>query len=380
MKHVFLPLVGATMLGAAGLRQSEPAARVLRAIPLNLKVEFGDLAGARELPNGQILVSDAAAPAIVVIDPATGTQVRKIGREGQGPNEYKRPGGIYYSLDGTTSLVVDRAQARVFVIDKSGALTAMQSIEQRGVSFSADHVDPRRVDAAFHAYFVDQGAVFRAAAGRGSDSMAVLRFDASRQAADTVAKLFHTKPTIISSNNGMTRSRTPIFSPADGWAVASDGSVAIVRATPYRIDWIAPNGQVTPGPTVAYTAVAVTEGDRKAFESSGTASISGGRRSSDGRTTMLSGGNSKPEFASVKPAFDPNEIVVSLDGRLWVGRHVGANSKQVVYDVFDRRGARVDRVALPARSRVIGFGPNAVFVSRLTDDDVPTLEKYPLSS
>lgn len=56
-----------------------------------------------------------------------------------------------------------------------------------------------------------------------------------------------------------------------------------------------------------------------------------------------------------------------------------ANAKQVVYDVFDRRGARVDRVASPPRSHVVGFGPNAVFVGELDDDDLPKIRKYRLT-
>jgi hypothetical protein len=50
-----------------------------------------------------------------------------------------------------------------------------------------------------------------------------------------------------------------------------------------------------------------------------------------------------------------------------------------VYDVFDGRGVRIDRVELPARSRVVGFGRGAVYVSERDADDLPHLRKYALA-
>lgn len=55
-----------------------------------------------------------------------------------------------------------------------------------------------------------------------------------------------------------------------------------------------------------------------------------------------------------------------------------ANSPNVVYDVFDERGVRVDRVQLPARSRVVGFGNASVYVNERDTDDLPHLRKYAL--
>jgi hypothetical protein len=370
------PLALAALAVASTTPQSEPAPRSLPALPLALTIELGDVAAVHELSNGHLLISDDATPAILVVDLASGS-VRKIGRQGRGPNEFQRPGGIYHATDGGVAFVVDRSQPRVFVIDRNGTLTAMRSIEQRGVQSSADKIDPRRIDAALHAYFVDQGALLRPRPGQtASDSAALLRFDPARQHADTVARLFRTRPTSITTRDRLTLSRTPIFSPADGWAVIPDGSIAVVRAVPYRVDWFAPTGQMSVGQPIAYAPVKVTDADRENRGES-RASVSGGGTSGSGRPMGISS-DTKPEFASVKPAFDPEAIVVGPDSRVWVGRFVAAESKQVVYDAFDRRGSRVDRIALPARSRLVGFGPNAVYAVELDDDDEPHLRKYRL--
>jgi hypothetical protein len=356
--------------------QSEPAPRTLTPLPLTLTVDLAQVAAVRELGNGHLLISDAGTPAILVVDPASGA-TRKLGREGRGPNEFVRPGGIYYDADGTTSLIVDRGQARVFVIDRNGTLTGMKSIEQRGSQRAADAYDPLRIDAALHTYFVEQGGAFRANGGRGTDSIPLIRFDVAQQKPDTIAQLFQTRPTIVSTQGRMTFSRTPLFSPADSWAVMPDGSIALVRATPYRVDWMSPAGERTVGRAISYTPVAVTEADKEPPEGSATATIGGGP--AGGRQTTMSTADMKPEYAKVKPAFDPLDLVVAPDGRLWVGRQEAAGAKQALYDVFDRKGARVDRVAFPARSRVVGFGPSAVFVAELDRDDVPTIRKYRLT-
>ena len=357
--------------------QSEPAPRQLTPLPLQLSLDLAEVGGVRELANGRLLVSDANTPAILVVDPATGA-ARKLGREGKGPNEYGRPGGIYPDADGTTWLVMDRSAPRVFVVDRAGTLTGMRSIEQRGARSTSDHVDPMRIDAALHTYFVDRGAAFRAQAGRPVDSLPLIRFDVARQHGDTVARLFFTKPTTVTTKDRLTMTRTPVFSPADGWTVMADGSVAVVRAVPYRVDWIAASGERTVGPPIDYTPVAVTDADRKAFDAQGSPMVSGGRPGSTGMTA--GGGDSKVEFAKVKPPFDPDAVVAAPDGRVWVGRHVAAGSTQVVYDVFDRRGARVDRVALPARSKVVGFGRGVVYAVELDDDDLPRIRRYRLTN
>jgi hypothetical protein len=321
-------------------------------------------------------VSDPGSNAVLVIDPATGAS-RQIGRQGRGPNVFLRPGGIYVDADGTTSLLMDRSQPRVLVIDKDGTLTGMRSIEQRGTSRSSDGSDPQRIDAAaVHTYYAERGFAFRRGGNTAVDSVPLIRFDLAQQRGDTAARLFYTKPTSVTTKGRMTMSRTPLFSPADGWAVASDGSVAVVRAVPYRVDWIGPAGQTTVGPSIAYTPVPVTNADHP---SDGTApSLSLGSVGGKGGGTMSSG-DVAPEYAKVKPAFDPERIEMAPDGRVWVSRYGAAGAKQTVYDVFDRRGARVDRVVFPGRSRVVGFGPTSVYVAELDEDDVPKLRRYRLT-
>jgi hypothetical protein len=143
------------------------------------------------------------------------------------------------------------------------------------------------------------------------------------------------------------------------------------------VDWITPSGRSTPGRAIAYTPVPVTDADHEPRDRNATPVI--GASTKSGRSTSISGADFETVYMPVKPAFDPKLIIVAPGGSLWVGRYGPANAKQVVYDVFDRRGTRVDRVAFPARTRVVGFGPTAVYAAELDDDDLPHLRRYRLT-
>jgi hypothetical protein len=61
---------------------------------------------------------------------------------------------------------------------------------------------------------------------------------------------------------------------------------------------------------------------------------------------------------------------------VWVLRTRPASDKIPSYDVFDRTGALVKKVALAPNHRVVGFGKGAVYVARSDEDDLQYLQKY----
>ena len=158
----------------------------------------------------------------------------------------------------------------------------------------------------------------------------------------------------------MTYSRAVIGSPADGWGVAADGRVAVVRASPYRIDWYSTTGVESRGPVYQVDVLPMTEADKQAF-----IAANPGRGASVGMSTAR--GAAAPStadrlFAETRPPFDPEFVMVSPSGRVFVMRTMPTASTDVVYDVFDGRGQRVDRILLPATSRIVGFGSTTIYV------------------
>ena len=357
------------VLGVSGAE--EPPARLLKAQPIRVGAGLAHVSAVREIGTGRLLLSNAKGPSVLLVDIATGT-VTQVGAAGGGADRYASPGGLYAGPNATT-LLLDRGQMRVFTISATGELLGSRSIARRGVTESSDvDADRQRIDANGLAYFVDRHAP---GAMLGAKASTLVRFDADTQKSEPVATLRNPEVRTIPAGDGLTLGRQVVGSPADGWGVAPDGRVAIVRADPYRVEWHAPEGQVTSGPVVEYTPLAMTEADKKRF-----ASNRGGGRVSIGQTGSTGADLSKLEllFASTKPAFDPEGVLVSPDSRVWVLRTAPAEATSVTYDVFDTAGRRVDRIALADGDRIVGFGPSAVYARHVDTAGRSELRRYGL--
>jgi hypothetical protein len=360
-----------------GLPESPP--RRLTPAPLGIDGAIAHVSAAAELPDGRVIVTDQNAPAIWTIAPSTGALTR-IGSAGGGEGQYIQPGGIYRGANGST-LVLDRAQARVLVLSSAGAITRMYSIAVRGTSGgSTADVDYQKLDARDLAYFVDRQASFAARLGGPPPTTASLvRFDAAtQQSTPVVADLRQPEQRVTSTDGPMTLFRRVIGSPADGWGVLPDGRVAIVRASPYRVDWVSPTGQVTRGPVMPYDPLPMTDADKQAFVASIRGQGSAGVGTAGAGSTPSSSATSGPIFAATKPPFQPDDVLVSATGRVWVLRTATAGATDVVYDVFDTTGQRVDRVTFPADHRVVGFGAFTVYVRAPASGGSATLKRYQL--
>ncbi len=360
---------------ALALLLTEPAARRLTAVPLRVDSPFAHVSAVHELRDGRLVVTDALHPAVYVLAPGSGTTTR-LGSVGTGPGQYITPGGLYAAA-GDTIFLIDRGMTRLVVVTPDGALGAARSIAQRGHTSASDaDVDRQRLDARGLVYFADRsGGLAARLRGGGSDSLTVLRLDAATQRVDTVARLRAPERTVQQAGDNMTFSRSVVGSPADGWGVAPDGRVAVVRAVPYRVDWYSPTGRITRGPSIAYDPEPMTDADKAAFR----ARSSGGTQVGVSGTAGSVSANDIPiTFASTKPPFDPTGVLVTPAGRVWVKRNGVLGAPQTVYDVFDGAGRRVDRVSLPAGARIVGFGASAVYVSEGDGPSSTSLAKYRL--
>lgn len=372
-QHAGPALLAVTLLSASAPAQTQTSPRPLGPPDARFSATFSTISGARELPDGRVLVTDFRASALYLIDLRRGTTTT-LGRSGSGPDDYRRPGGIY-SGPGDTLLVVDRGRPQAIVVTPAGELIGMRSIAFRNhISLSNRDVDRQRVNARGFVYFTGSTSMRTLARTGRQDSIPLLKLDPVRQALDTIARLRPPDARILSVQEKAVQFRTVLLSPADGWGVAADGRVAVVRAVPYRVDWIGTDGRMIQGPSPTVDAVPVTEADRVAAASQRLAGQNGATPS--GGMTGVKPSTSGLLFAETKPAFDPDDIIVAPDGRVFVGRHLPADAEHVLYDVFDGRGVRVDQIELPARSRIIGFGAKAIFVAERDDEGRALLRRY----
>ena len=130
------------------------------------------LSGMRELADGRVMVADGLGQVLVIADLASGA-ADTIGAEGQGPDEYREPDGLF-ALPGDSTLLVDLGNGRLTAIGPDGALGETTPIAQpaeRGLTL----VLPRATDRGGWIYFQQMGGL---GAGRGlPDSAAVVRFN-----------------------------------------------------------------------------------------------------------------------------------------------------------------------------------------------------------
>ena len=387
-----LLLAAATQAGA----QAAPRTLTLGAPEVEHAEPFSLLAGVRELRDGRVVVADASEKRVELLDLARGTATA-IGREGSGPGEWRMPAGVFPYV-GDSTLLHDPGNARFLTLDPAGR-------PARAWQFTGDPAEMVRllggihgVDAEGRVYYDDRGFGPAPVGGipTARDTAVVYRYDPRAQRRDSVGWVRLNVVAATSETDGgpdadgqPTQIRTTgavriPFSARDDWTVGVDGRLAFVRAADYHVEWVAPNGRRVAGTPVAYTPVPVTERDKAEWrERAGRGGLFVAAR--PGVTPPPQRKPPEPaRWPREKPAFETTTLpfaagaLVAPDGRLWVPRHGPAADPVRRYDVFDGFGAVVAQVALPPRTRVVGFGARSVYLVRTDDDDLQYLQRHAL--
>jgi len=349
--------------------------------------ELSAIRGLLELPDGRLLIADGLGQALMIVDLAAGS-ADTVGRTGQGPEEYRQPDGLY-RLPGNSILLVDLGNGRLTELGPDLSFGETMPLAQgdptsgRGMSLRI----PQDVDADGRVYYQGRGNMSPGAPL--PDSGSVLRWNRESDAVDTLAnvKLQEMNRTTSGGPNNQNVSINPVpLSPQDGWAAAPNGRVAVVRSSPYRVDWVQTNGQIVMGPANEYRPTRIGRDDKIAYlENRQRNAMSVSVQMENGRRSMAFGrggpsGEPDPdayEWPDVMPAFDATGIEVSTDGALWVKRYLGADV-QPTFDVFDGQGKLTKRVVLPEGRELIGFGAGVVYLVRIDEFDLQWLEVYSL--
>jgi hypothetical protein len=335
---------------------------------------FTHITTMRELTDGRVLVVDDREDALFLIDFRTGSAT-VVGRRGAGPREYGYPGRIV-ALPGDTSLLQDPPNARFLLINPDGTPGETFRLgEPVAMRLGVRGSIPRATDARGNIYF--EGLPY----GRGGgmpvplDSAPVMRYDRKTTRLDTLAYVQLAKDNVRvrpGPTRGVSLQVGALAFPAcDDWAPLPDGGLAIVRTRDYHIDWYSATGARTAGPRLTTTPVPVTEAEKEAW-----------REERRGRAVSRSDGSiaqnlREPDWPATMPPFVYFSTFAQPTGQLWVLRS-HRSSDVPVYDVFTSPGVLTARVAMPPKTRLIGFGNGTVYVARRDDDDLEHLQRYKL--
>lgn len=344
--------------------------------------DFGYVHTAVELPDGHVLVADPLGGALYRVDMDGGTRT-VVGGTGQGPGEYLQPDAVW-PFRGDSTLLVDLGNARLVRIGPDLVFGASRPIATFAGDEAAVMVLPDAVDGEGNAFVSVLGGY------PPPDSGAILRVGLTTAAVDTVATYKLREYEMTETDDG-TYVIPVRLSPQDAWGVDADGSVVIVRAGHYGVNWFAPNGAVTYGDTIPYAPVPVTRADMaedlRATQRHGGITMDSGVSEDGTRTTAFSrGGFGPPDeevdyddyfWHDVKPAFHNTTVRVDPLGRAWVRRHLPADSG-TRYDLFNRGGQPVKVLTLEGDRIVAGFGPAHVYIVTFDEVDLAYLERYRL--
>ena len=364
---------------SAQLRLGQPAAV--------FPEDFGAIQTIRELPDGRVLVADPLSKALYAVDMNAGTRT-VIGREGEGPEEYRQPDAVW-PLPGDSTLLVDLGNGRLVALgpDLGFGPTLPITVGDFQPGRPLVLAIPQGVDGAGNLY----ARVMGGGMGGASlpDSSDILRIHRGTQATEQAAR-FKTPDMTQTTSGGANNQNVSItaipLSSEDAWGVASDGSVILARAGDYHLERIAPDGTVTRGPAIPFEPIRIGTREKEEYlaelgRSGG--GISVGVEMVNGQMSMSfarggrAGGREIDQYTwpEEKPPLYSGRIPVDPMGRAWVRRHVEAGEPST-YDVFDAGGARVGTVLLEHGKRVIGFGPSGVYVVSYDEFDLNYLERY----
>ena len=380
-----LTLAVGLLLPAGVASQAAPRALSLGKPVAVYPEQFGLVNTVRELSNGQVMVADPLSGDLWLLDAAL-RSARKIGREGSGPGEYRQPDAVW-PMPGDSTLLVDLGNARLSIFSLNGRYGRSMPIIPGGFTPGAGPptaVMPRGIDARGRIYF--QGSPM----GRTGplDSVAVLRFDPSNSRTDTIALV--KGPSFAQAQSGSEERREVRIRPVpmaggDGWAVASNGSVAIARVGSYRVDWVSPAGRQSSGPAINYERVRVGSAEKEewaAFQQL-VGGVGMSVENEDGRVSVSFARNrgQRPpavqdlQWPDFKPPFDNGTARIDAAGRLWIQRNARAGQPNH-YDVFATDGRLVASLLLPRDRRIAGFGAQSIYVVAFDSDGLQTLERY----
>jgi hypothetical protein len=379
-----LASITAIALNAAPPALSQVPTRTLARPQVEFAEPFSEVGSIRELRDGRVVVVDARELTVKLVDFRTGL-ASTIGRSGEGPGEYRWPSRLF-ALPGDSSLLHDGAGGRLMIIGADGKPGGFFDPNRAGESDSllarARRFYVRSADARGNLYGelqpirVGAGGVLELA-----DHSAIERLEVATRKRDTVALWPLRKDANARLARGMvvTRPRMQAFPAWEQWVVAPDGRIAFVFPDPYRVNYVRANRLVTENQPIPYEKIRVDDAVKKQYREERERPTMVMRYSRDGGSSI---GLTRRPFSEPAewPEFLPpylSQVVFSSDGLLWIPRATAAG-KPPLYDIIDGQGKLFERVELPPRTKLVGFGTKSVYVVRLDADDLQYLQRHAL--
>ena len=302
--------------------------------------------------DGNVYLLDAQLSEIQVFDPQ-GMHVRTIGREGEGPGEFRRAGGMFFV--GENLCVAQRFPGRLVLFTRAGDPAGDFEVEgvagMGGVQVGQSNGDK---------------LVFSRASGRrDGEAFVMVRTLATHDARGKQIAVLGESERRVSPTDTMFR-EGDMQAYEDNWALLPDGRVALgAEADHYRIGFYDLDGSLSAQVQIEHPLLARTAAEKEQLRAGFV--MFGGPRGRGGRGA---GNPPQVELRDQHPVFA--KLDRGPDGRLWVltarGARPAAKGALAQFDVFESSGQLARRVLLRAEGSAtedgIFFGPKRMIVVR----------------
>ena len=360
----------------------------------------------RRLSDGRLLVNDPSRHQVIMLDSTLANPVVVIDSVGGRDNSYGLRAGGIIPYRGDSTFFVDPTSATMLLIGPAGKIVKVMSIPTNSVSYLASPSS-----YGYPGFSEPFGIVFRMPSSsfryptipppegapevviKYEDSVAVVGMKLSTRRGDTLAKYGTGEQMIarISYNNFDMNNTDEMFPISNDWALAADGSIALLSGREYRLRWINTDGTKSESPRLPFKWDYNSDEEKKltadsinaAREKSYNERVAQRQRQADSLKqakqpvpTGLTRPMTKPGIVQMTdipdyyPAYErqSNSMRADADNNIWIRPRPPRSARGgAVYDVINRKGELIDKVELPAGRTLIGFGPGGV-VYLLTRD------------
>lgn len=316
------------------------------------------VSGAAVMTDGAIVLADRGAHELRFYD-ADGRHLRSVGREGDGPGEF-RSVELIGLFGGDSILTFDQYQRRTSVFGPAGAFA--RSFTAGG---EAELAFPYPVGVfADGSLLVREGGVYRAGeASTGVDRAPVRLFLAGPDGriADSLGVFPGSEAFVFTEGRSLSVS-TLMFG-RDLVEAVSGRRLALGNNDGYSVRVLRSDGSDVHVVRRRQEPVPVRDADVEAFMADELSDIDQGdenrRRMALLRFEQMPRHETFPAYASIE---------LDAEGHLWVEQYRGPREAETVWHVFDQDGVFAARVRLPSRLRVLEIGDD--WVLGVTRDDL----------
>lgn len=336
---------------------------------LTLDHTFKQVSNVVELTDGRIALAELKDKTFIFANLASG-ETSSIGEHSDtikpgdpALGKHRLPGFVLHFGGDTIGLVDFGAQRTTLWNEKGEFIAVMHGAGVGGYN------QPLAYDAKRNGYKEDIRSVLgglEPGQELDFDSLPILRVTPTDTVADTVAKLklpvwgrgqFGAQQKIVST----------IFSGRDLFGVMPDGSLWVARASNNAVDWLAPDGKWTRGPSRPFEKISVPQAEKDAFLEK--------LRAQMAQMGAPAGIELSYPFADQKPPFAAGQT--NPAGEVWLQRSRPWGDSIPIWDVVGRDGKEIRTVQLPRNTSLAGFGAGGkIYLIVRQEEDQQKIARY----